>query len=85
MSTPIMSDLFRKKSNPCYSLSKNDNFHIASVNAIFVGLGNISFLKPKTWTLVPSDLKSMDYLENLKKSIIKWKAENCQYQNIAFL
>ena len=35
LSKSIMSDLFKMKSDPCYNLRNNGNFHIPSVNTVF--------------------------------------------------
>ena len=86
-----MNDLFNIKREPCYNLTNHDNFHIPSVNKVVNGIESISFLEPKTWNLLPSDLKRIDDLENFKKSVTKWKVENCPcrlykvyLQNIGF-
>ena len=50
-------------------MKRDPSFPITSVNTVFNGVESISFLRPKIWNLLLSDLNSIDDLENFKKSL----------------
>ena len=84
MSTLIISDLFKIKTDPYYNSGNNGDFHVWSGKTVFHDTESISFLRAKIWNLLLSHLKRFDDLENLKNSSKKWIAENylrwlCRY------
>ena len=63
-----MNDIFLKRTNP-YT---NDRFSIRQVSSAYHGTESLSFLGPKMWGLVPSEIKQSESLEIFKKRIKKW-------------
>ena len=68
MLTPITSDLFKMKWDPCNNLTNNDNFRIPSVKEVFNGLKNIYFWNQKSAIF---HLTFAVLIWNFKKSIKK--------------
>ena len=91
LSTPLMKDIFATNKNP-YNLRQNSQFSKPPINTMYHGTGVISSLGPKTWHLVPSNLKEISELDQFKKGIKQWKPEDCTctlckvfMQNVSFL
>ena len=55
-SPPILNDLFVPVSHP-YNFCQNDTLQRRRVNSVRHGTESVSFLGPKIWDLVPSDIK----------------------------
>ena len=86
-----MKDIFPINKNP-YKLRQNSQFSKPPINTVYHGTGIISNLGPKTWHLVPSNLKEISELDQFKKCIKQWKPEDCPcrlckvfMQNVSFL
>ena len=73
---PLMKDRFPIKRNP-YNLRQNSQFSRPRINTVYHGTESISNLGPKTWDLVPSNLKEINELDKFKKAIEQWKSEDC--------
>ena len=91
MSVPIVSEIFRKR-EVRYNLRNPSQFCRSAVHSVFHGKESISYLGPKIWDLVPTELKELTTVAAFKREIKKWKPENCpcrlckQYiQNIGFI
>ena len=68
-----MNDIFLKRTNP-YT---NDTLSIRQVSSVYHGTESLSFLGPKIWKLVPSEIKQSESLEIFKKRIKKWIPFQC--------
>ena len=55
-SPPILNDIFVPVSRP-YNFRRNDTLQRRRVNSVRHGTESVSFLGPKIWDLVPSDIK----------------------------
>ena len=76
--SPIISKtIFKLSSNP-YELRNKNPFQISNVNSVYNGTETISFRGPKTWALVPDEIKISPSLSEFKRKIKKWKPEGCQ-------
>ena len=60
-SPPILNYIFVPISHP-YNFCRNDTLQRRRVNSIRHGIESISFLRPKIWDLVPSDLTLLQSL-----------------------
>ena len=69
-STPILNDIFVPVSRP-YSFRRNDTLQRRRVNSVRHSTESVSFLGPKIWDLVPSDIKLSQYLSIFKRKIKK--------------
>ena len=75
----LMDDVF-KKTNVMYKFRKNWTFETRKIKSVYYGSVKISFLGPKIWEILPSNIKNS---ENIFKSTIKsWKPENFLPSNI---
>ena len=75
-SPPILNDIFVPFSRP-YNFRRNDTLQRRRVNSVRHGTESISFLGPKIWDLVPSDIKLSQSLSIFKRKIKKWVPLQC--------
>ena len=75
-SPPILNDIFVPVSHP-YNFRRNDTLQRRRVNSVRHGTESISFLGPKIWDLVPSDIKLPQSLNIFKRKIKKWVPLQC--------
>ena len=75
-SPPILNDIFVPVSRP-YNFRRNDTLQRRRVNSVRHGTESISFLGPKIWDLVPSDIKLSQSLSIFKRKIKKWVHLQC--------
>ena len=73
---PILNDIFVPVSRP-YNFRRNDTLQRRRVNSVRHGTESISFLGPKIWDLVPSDIKLSQSLSIFKRKIKKWVLLQC--------
>ena len=72
-----MRDIFQISRNPD-NLRQNSRFSIPQINTVvYHGSETVSNFGPKTWDLVPSNLKKVSDLDKFKKAIKQWKTESC--------
>ena len=72
----IFSEFFSKRSVQ-YNLRHASEFSVPIVKILFIVTGSLSYLGPKIWDLVPMKLKRLSSLGVFKKTIKKWKHQNC--------
>ena len=71
-----MSEIFDKRNN-VYDFRNPPEFARRNVRSAFNGTESISFLGPKIWDIVPSELKQLETVNSFKRGIKKWKPVNC--------
>ena len=64
-------------SNVNYSLRSGSQFHQPSANTVWNGQETISYLRPKTWNMVPQEMKQKSFLFAFKIEIEQWVPKNC--------
>ena len=69
-SPPILNDIFVPVSRP-YNFRRNDTLQRRRVNSVRRSIESASFLGPKIWDLVPSDIKLSQSLSIFKTKIKK--------------
>ena len=67
----VMKDLFTLKS------CGNDDFVQPKAVTVNMGIETIRYRGPKTWNIVPEEIKQAPSLAVFKEKIKKWKPENC--------
>ena len=72
----LTNDVF-KKSNVTYNFRKSSAFETKNIKSVYYISETISFLGPKMWELLPSNIKDSENLNIFKPNIISWKPENC--------
>ena len=60
-----------------YNLCRNDTFKKRKVHSAYHGTESLSFLGPKTWDLVPVELKQSETLYSFKLKIKNWILFEC--------
>ena len=60
-----------------YNLRSIYEFKLENIKTVHYGTKSLSFLGPKIWELVSLEIKSSHSLEEFKKKIKSWIAENC--------
>ena len=57
-------------------MEKHD-FKVGNVRTTYFGTETLRYRGPKTWELVPDDIKSSSDLINFKRKIKVWKPDGC--------
>ena len=73
---PIFMEIFNKR-NPNYQLRHTSHFSIPPVGSVYNGTESLSFLGPKIWDVVPTELKKVESLNAFKYGIKNWWSQNC--------
>ena len=73
---PIFTEIFDKR-NPNYQLRHTSHFSIPPVRSVYNGTESLSFLGPKIWDIVPTELKKVKSLNTFKSGIKNWWSQNC--------
>ena len=76
ISPPFFSEIFHRRYKN-YNIRISSDFPMPNVRSVFHGSESISFLGPKTWEIVPLELKELTSVAVFKKGIKEWKSENC--------
>ena len=73
----IMNDIFKLRESTHYNLRSTSQFLLHPIHSVFNGSESASYLGPKIWKEIPTDIKNKDFLIGFKKGIKKWKHLNC--------
>ena len=77
LSLEIMKDVFELK-EPSYSLRLKRNYFVrGNVRTTHYGIQSIRYLAPKTWDLVPDQIKHCGSLSKFKHFIRSWSPSDC--------
>ena len=74
--SPPLKNMIPISSQP-YNLRIVPEFNTSHVHTVLHGTETISFRGPKTWTLVPEDIKNSKSLLEFKTKIKHWKPSGC--------
>ena len=69
-----MHFVFQTKSNLNYP--RENIFKTSNVRTVSWGTESLSFLGPKIWSIIPSELKKLPFSQ-FKSKIRSWKPESC--------
>ena len=72
-----MQDLFTDKLNH-YDLRKSRQWEMYNVRTVKYGTETIRYMGPKTWEIVPKEIKDSETLREFKKKIRTWKPVGCR-------
>ena len=91
LSPTFVSDIFQIRDTP-YNFRNMNPFISTNVNTVYNGTETIYFRGPKTWALVPEDIKNATSLSTFKSKIKQWNPKGCTcrlcktyIQNIGFI
>ena len=76
LSPSFMKNVFPESTNP-YNLWNPLEFEQSNVYTVHNGTETISFRGPKTWSLVPQEIKQSNSIIEFKNKIKYWKPEGC--------
>ena len=76
LSPVLMKSIFPDNTNP-YDLRNKNPFKTSNVHTVFNGTETISYRGPKTWALVPREIKTSQSLLEFKMKIKNWKPVGC--------
>ena len=76
LSPSFMKSIFPESKNP-YNLRTNNPFQTYNVHSVYKGTETISFRGPKTWAIVPDEIKNCSSLTEFKQKINQWKPVGC--------
>ena len=72
----LINDIFKKR-NVTYNFRKNSTFETRNIKSVYYGSETISFIGPKIWKRLPSNIKDLENLNIFKSNIKSWKPKNC--------
>ena len=76
ISQNFMQKVLPRNSNP-YNLRNNSELRSSNIHSVYNGTETISYRGPKTWSLIPNDIKNSGTLPQFKCKIKNWKPEGC--------
>ena len=76
MSLEIMNDVFKLRDETHCHLRHTAQFLIDAIHSVFNGSESASYLGPKIWEQIPTEIKNKDSLVGFKKEIRKRKSLN---------
>ena len=71
-----MQDLFKEKVNQ-YDLRNKKAWEGNNIRTVIYGSETVTFMGPKIWELVPTEIKNSNNLIEFKKKIKSWKPQGC--------
>ena len=71
-----MKTILPESQNP-YLLKSGNPFHTENIRTVYYGTETISFRGPKTWAMVPNEIKQSNSLNEFKCKIKKWVPKGC--------
>ena len=76
LSPSFMKNVFPDSTN-YYDIRNEPAFKMSNIRTVFNGTETISFRGPKTWSLLPNDIKNANTLSEFKQKIKLWKPVGC--------
>ena len=77
LSPELFTETFARELDSQYNLRRCNDFRIPSIRTVYHGSESISFLGPKIWNILPDEIKQQTSLNSFKKSVKKWKPQDC--------
>ena len=77
MSPEIMNEVFKQRSNSLYNLRHTSQSFVNPIHSVYNGTESVSYLGPKIWKQIPSEIQNKNSLEGFKREIKKWKPTDC--------
>jgi len=76
ISPKLMHSIFIKKDN-IYKLRNETRWVTGPVKSVYHGTESLSFRGPKTWDMLPTDIKNSESLREFVLKVKNWKPEGC--------
>ena len=77
LSPTFMKNIFPDREIP-YNLRNLNPFQPSNVNTVFNGTETISFRGPKTWALIPKEIRNLKSLNDFKAKVKLWEPKGCE-------
>ena len=77
LSPELFTEIFARETESHYNLRRCNDFRIPSIRTVYHGRESISFLGSKIWNILPDEIKQQTSLNSFKKSVKKWKPQDC--------
>ena len=75
--TPVfVKSIFPLSTNP-YNLRNKPSYEVENIHTSRYGSETVSYLRPKTWAMVPEHIKNSVSLKEFKTKIKNWKPKGC--------
>ena len=71
-----MKLIFPQSQNP-YNIRNESYFQTDNVRSVYYGTETLAFRGPKTWTLIPEEIRNSTNLNEFKAKIKHWKPKGC--------
>ena len=91
LSPSFLSNIFPQSQNP-YELRNKNICKTENIHTVSYGSETVSFRGPKTWALIPDNIKNSNNLNEFKAKIKSWKPKGCPcrickvyVQNLGFI
>ena len=76
ISPDLLNDVFIQSTSK-YNLRNDNCFKSRKVRSVYFGTESLSFLGPKIWNQVPSEIKDSENIEIFKRKIKAWSFSEC--------
>ena len=76
ISPQLMNNIFIQKENK-YNLRNEQIWEIRAVKSVYNGTESLSFRGPKTWDILPRDIRNSESLSEFIFKVKLWKPEGC--------
>ena len=73
----VLNEVFPLNPDTSYSLRNQQTFATRTIQTVHYRSNSLSSLGPKTWEMVPSDIKNLGTVKAFKFPIKSWLPENC--------
>ena len=73
----ILQDVFPLNNQERYNFRKKAYFSTRAIRTVHYGDNSLTYLGPKIWEQIPSDLKEAESIEVFKSRIKNWIPDNC--------
>ena len=77
MSPETANEVFKQRSNSHYNLKHTSHFFVNPKHSVYNGTEAASYLEPKIWMQIASEIQNTKSLEGFKREIKKWKQTDC--------
>ena len=71
MSPDILNEVFKLRNTPHYNLQHTSHFSADPIHNVYNRTESASYLGPKIWEQIPTEIKNKDSLHGFKKEIKK--------------
>ena len=75
LNPPIMDNMFERRNNT-YNLRNFQEFATKRKRTVKMGLETLNYRSPQLWSILPENLRQINWLVQFKESVRKWVCIN---------